>query len=209
MTPSQIYDKLHAYAGSNDTLICKLHSACSPADGRRFLCGSAGSRTSVIDFDTVKTKADKERSIESRKSVDAVARPMDDRCLCFVELKSWNLLLSERGTERGVRRHLKRYESDLPKKLSDSMDICHQILGGASTLNGCRIIYILATDISVVDDGLASLNSNLAALAGSASDLKKLCNRLSANVMEGISHVETRYWECREFDDKISELYNI
>ncbi len=48
--------------------------------------------------------------------------------------------------------------------------------------------------------------TDLAALAGISSDLRELCNSLSQGVMDGITAVETRYWECRNFDKELSVL---
>lgn len=67
-------------------------------------------------------------------------------------------------------------------------------------------MYILVTDISVENNGLEALNSDLSALAGTSSNLNQLCNRLSADIMKGIPLVETRYWECRRFDYEIARL---
>ena len=206
MTPSEIYDKIRQYTGGCETIICDLHSACSPAKGKTYMCTSQGSRTHVIDFDTVKTEADKELNIESRKSVDALTKSPSNNYLCLVELKSWDLVLSYNGTEKSIRKQAKKYESDLPQKLTDSISICKQICKDNSTFDNCRIIFILLSDISVEEDGLSDINSNLTALAGSSSNLNMLCNQLSADIMNGIPNVETRYWECREFDRKLEVL---
>lgn len=53
--------------------------------------------------------------IESRKSVDALTESPTGSYLCFVELKSWDLLLSNKGTEKSIRKQAQKYESDLPQ----------------------------------------------------------------------------------------------
>lgn len=206
MTPSEIYDKIKRYTEGCETIICNLHSACSPTKGKTYMCTSQGSKTLVIDFDTVKTEADKVLNIESRNSVDALTKSPSGNHLCFVELKSWNLVLSYNGTEKAIRKQAKKYESNLPLKLTDSISICKQICKNNSALENCRIIFILLSDISVKEDGLSDINSNLTALAGSSSNLNMLCNQLSADIMNGIPNVETRYWECREFDKELKLL---
>ena len=144
-----------------------------------------------MDFDEVKTLLDKAQGQESRKSVDALAVSPSKTYLCFIELKSWELQLSYNGSEKKIRRQAAKYSSDLPVKLSDSMQICREITDNPETFDGCTILYILVTDISVADDGILAFNSDLTALAGTSSNLKDLCNSLSQRVMDGITSVET------------------
>ncbi len=206
MTPSEIYSKVFKYAGYVSTIICDLHSACSPHKKKQYLCTLAGSKTPVIDFDEVKTNADRTRGLESRKSVDALAVTPSGNFLCFIELKSWELLISNKASEYRIRKQATKYSSDLPLKLSDSMCICKEITHDGDVFDDCKIIYILLTDISVEDDGIMAFNSDLTALAGISSDLRELCNTLSRGVMDCIDIVETRYWECRNLDRNLSML---
>ena len=209
MTPKQIYDSICNYLGNQNTIICNLHSACSPIDGKNYMCAKPKSKVRVIDFDAVKIKADVEVSIESRKSVDAVVNSPSNSFFCFIEIKSWNLFLTHSGNEANIRKQAKKYESDLPQKLADSIEICKQITKNNSILDNCHIIYILITDISVkstVESGISSIDSALTALAGTSSNLNILCNQLSSNIMNNIPKVETRYWECRNFDIELSYL---
>jgi hypothetical protein len=206
MTPIDIYNQVYTFSSLPTTIICDLHSACSPQKKKSYLCIHAGSKTPVIDFDNVKTRADIAQGVESRKSVDALTVSPSRAFLCFIELKSWDLLITYNGSEKNVRKQVAKYSSDLPTKLSDSMQICEEITNNPDTFDECKIIYILITDISVEDDGISALSSDLMALAGISSDLKELCNSLSKGVMDGITSVETRYWECRSFDRNISVL---
>lgn len=57
-----------------------------------------------------------------------------------------------------------------------------------------------------IGSGLSSIDSALTALAGTSSDLNKLCNRLSKDIMTNMPKIETRYWECRRFDAELSRL---
>lgn len=206
MTPLEIYNQVLAFLGCSTTIICDLHSACSKAKKKTYLCTHAGSNFPIIDFDKVKTLADIKRGITSRKSVDALTVSFSDSFICFIELKSWDLLIMYNGTEDSIRQQAKRYSSDLPLKLYDSIEICKEITGSRDTFDDCKILYILITDISVADDGIMAFSSDLAALAGTSSNLKELCNSLSQGIMDGITDVETRYWECRNFDKNISAL---
>lgn len=206
MTPLDIYNQVSSFSGLPTTIICDLHSGCSPKKKKSYLCIHAGSSTPVIDFDEVKTLADKALGLKSRKSVDALTVSPSRAFLCFIELKSWELLITYNGSEEKVRNQVAKYSSDLPIKLSDSMQICEEITNNPQTFNDCKIIYILVTDISVADDGIKAFNSDMLALAGTSSNLKELCNSLSQGVMDGITTVETRYWECRCFDKNISNL---
>lgn len=206
MTPLDIYNQVYALSGLPTRIICDIHSACSPQKKKSYLCIHAGSKTPVIDFDEVKIRADIARGLESRKSVDALIVSPSSAFLCFIELKSWELLITYKGSEKNVRKQVVKYSSDLPTKLSDSMEICEEITNNPDAFDSCKIIYILLTDISVVDDGISAFSSDLMALAGTSSNLKELCNSLSKGVMDGITAVETRYWECRSFDKSISNL---
>lgn len=209
MTPKQIYDSIYQYVGNKDTIICNLHSACSPLKKKSYLCTKVGSNTKIIDFDSVKDLADKEKGIESRKSADSIVYTPSNSYFCFVELKSWKLLLLHNGDEKVIHKQAAKYESDLPRKLTDSIEICKQITGDKGIFDNCKIIYILLTDIPNDTDpqsGLSSINSNLTALAGTSSNLNILCNKLTQNIMDNIPNVETRYWECCNFDMELSKL---
>lgn len=207
MTPKQVYNSIYHYMGNQTTIICNLHSACSPLKG--YMCFKPQSNIPVIDFDSVKTKADIEDGIKSRKSVDAVVYSPSNAFFCFVEMKSWDLFLKHNGNEANIREQAKKYESDLPEKLTKSIEICKQITGDNSTFDDCHIVYILITDIPVKldkDSAISSIDSKLMALAGTSSNLNVLCNQLSRDIMNNIPRVETRYWECRDFDRQLSAL---
>lgn len=204
MTPDQVYSKILTFIGCNTTCICDLHSACSPLQNKIYKC-SQKLKTNVINFDDVKTEADRLIGNKARKSVDAVVNSTSNSFFCFVEIKSWDLCIKYNGSETGIKDQAKKYESDLPKKLNDSIEICQQITNDNSIFDNCKIVYILVTDISV-ESGISSIYSDLTALAGTSSDLTVLCNQLSLNIMKNISDVETRYWECRDFDKKLSSL---
>lgn len=208
MTPFEIYDKVLAFATTPTTIICNLHSACSPQKGKIYLCIQAGSETPVIDFDEIKVQADAARGLGSmsRKSVDALAVTPSSNFLCFIELKSWELLIKHHGTEENIRAQANKYSSDLPIKLSDSIQICKEITHDSNVFSGCNMLYILVSDISVADDGIMAFNSDLTALAGTSSNLKELCNKLTQGIMNNITSVETRYWECRNFDRELFSL---
>ncbi len=205
MTPDAIYDKIRDYIGRDD-IICDLHSACTPLKRNTYMCVTAGSKVRVVDFDSVKVNADKEKwGSTKRKSVDAVVNSASNKYFCFVEMKSWYLHLKFNDTEEAVRDKAAEYESDLPEKFRNSIEICKQIID-EHVFDDCNLIYILLTDVSVTSDGLSNFMSNLAALSGVSSDLIKLCNKLSSNIMNGINTVGTRYWECRSFDGNIKLL---
>lgn len=206
MIPSDIYNQVRSFSGHPTTIICDLHSACSPKKKKSYSCPNANSKTPVIDFDEVKTRADIIRKLESRKSVDALTVSPSSTFLCFIELKSWELLITHNGSEATVRKQVAKYSSDLPTKLADSLQICKEITNNPETFDECKILYILVTDISVENDGILAFSSDLSALAGTSSNLKDFCNSLTQGVMDGITTVETRYWECRRFDKNMSVL---
>ena len=206
MKPDALFRRLTAYAAEPCTVVCNIHSVCTPSKNRTYLCGSPQSRVAVIDFDAVKARFDRMRAKGARKSVDAVALAPSGGCLCFVEMKSWELMLTNGATEGDIRRKAGKYESDLPRKLSDSLALCRQIAGSARAFDGCPVVYILLSDIAVEHDALTAFCSDLAALSGTASNLRRLCNELSEEIMEGIGEVETHYWECRQFDELMQSV---
>lgn len=209
MTPPDIFREVETFSVANGhplTTLCDLHSACRPQKGRAYMCGMRGLSTPVIDFDEVKTAADRQAMLPARKSVDALALPPSHTSLCFVELKSWELHLQHHGTPEEITGQARKYESALPLKLTDSLAICRQITGDPATFDGCRVIFALVTEINVHTDGLMAFKTNMDALAGASSNLHKLCNKLSQGALSRISGIETRYWECRDFDRKIATL---
>lgn len=205
MKPDQVYSAILEYIDSNTTCICDLHSACSSLLGKVYMCKKQTSQTMVINFDDVKTKADRDLQLKARKSVDAVVKSPSNKFFCFVEMKSWDLCIKYNGNEKKIQSQAKKYESDLPEKLKDSIEICKQITNDNSIFDNCNIVYILVTDISV-DSGISIIDSDLTALAGTSSNLNVLCNQLSSNIMNNIPDIQTRYWECRNFDGNLSSL---
>lgn len=201
MTPLEIYNSIKNYIGK-DNIICNLHSACKNS---KYLCEQIASNKNVLDFDAVSHKWCKDKCISDIKSVDAITNSFSNNYLCFIELKSWKLFLKHNQSESAIYNQADKYESDLPNKLQESIELCKEITNKNSTFNNCNIVFILLTDISV-EDGISSIDSALTALAGTASNLKTLCNKKSKDVLDKISNIETRYWECKEFDEKIAKL---
>lgn len=208
MTPKQIYDQIYHYIGNQNTIICNLHSACSPIIGKNYICGIPKTKTNIINFDSVKEKVDSGNN--PRKSVDAIVNSPSNSFFCFIEMKSWNLFLTYNGTEENIHEQAKKYKSDLPEKLAKSIEICKDVIGNESIFENCKILYILLTDIPIETDKnseISSIDYALTALAGTSSNLKvQLCNQLSRKIMENIQNIETRYWECSNFDAELSKL---
>lgn len=201
MTPLEIYNSINNYI-NKDNVICNLHSACK---NNNYLCGQILSNKNVLDFDAISHKWCKEKSIPAFKSVDAVTNSVSNNYFCFIELKSWKLFLKYNQNESDIYKQAKKYESDLPNKLQKSIELCKKITNEDSTFKDCSILFILLTDISA-EDGISSIDNNLTDLAGTASNLKKLCNQQSQDILNNISNIETRYWECKDFDTKLSKL---
>jgi hypothetical protein len=202
MTPLNIYDSIKNYIGK-ENIICDLNSACI---NHNYLCGQISSNKKVVNFDIVKCKWCKKNKIPAIKSVDAITTSYSNKHFCFIELKSWKKFLEYNDNESKINNKAKKYESDLPKKLTNSIEICKQINTNNHLFDNCKIIYILVTDISVNDDGISNIYLNRTALAGTSSDLKKLCNQLSKNILNNIPNIETHYWHCKDFDTKLSKL---
>lgn len=206
MRPSEIYLVIEHYSGRKPTTICRLHSACAPDKKRNFACGCEKSTYPVIDFDKVKDQHDRYSGKAVRKSVDALAVTPSESYLCFIELKSWQMLLDNYGTEAKVKQQAKGYETSLPKKLTDSIEICKEITGDPESMTDCDILYALVTDISIEEDGFKTFVSDMTELMETPFNLSQLCNNLSRKIMQNIPDIQTRYWECRNFDTSISNL---
>ncbi len=206
MTPSEIYGAVAAFSSCPPKIICDINSACNPGKGRAYACVMAGSAHAVIDFDEVKKLADVAKGCGARKSVDGLALPPSRKLLCFIELKSWKMVLRNQASEQDIVRKAGKYESDLPGKLTRSLEMCKEIMGDENALDGCSIAYALVSDIVIDDNPFEMLVSDLDGLAGTASDLRKLCNSLSAGIMGKIAGADAYYWDCRNFDKEIARL---
>jgi hypothetical protein len=207
MNPLEIYNSIYNYI-EEDSIICDLNSACK---NHNYLCGQISSNKKVVNFDIVKHKWCKKNKIPDIKSVDAITNSYSNNYFCFIELKSWEKVINPKNKksdvkESDIEKQAKKYESDLPKKLTNSIETCKQINTNNDLFDNCKIIFILVTDISVNDDGISNIYLNRTALAGTSSDLKKLCNQLSKNIMNNIPNIETHYWHCKDFDTKLSKL---
>lgn len=99
-----------------------------------------------------------------------------------------------------------KYASALPTQLASSIDLCRKITDDPALFADLAIDYILVTDIDTDIDAIEGFYSNLSALAGIGSKLIPLCNRLSRDIMSGITDADTHYWHCRDLDTKIQTL---
>lgn len=213
MTPNEVYNAVRrGYPDAEVTTLCNLHSACSPRCKKVYMCGSCQSNYPNLDFDKVKEDYVRREGLPSCSSVDALAPSPSDRSLCFTELKSWEMVYQYSATERKrinmINRKASEYKSDIPKKLTDSIEICKNAAGGS--LHGISLHLILVTDIDTTAGSEKALASNLNLLAGTAvkqtSDWRDLCNTLSNGILNGITDVTTHYWRCTDFDAKIAKL---
>ncbi len=208
MNPLEIYNSIYNYI-EEDSIICDLHSACKNG---KYLCGQISSNKKVLNFDAVSCNWCKAQKVSNKKSVDVITTSYSNNYFCFIELKTWELVLNNPKNKKSdvkesdIENQAKKYESDLPKKLTNSIETCKQINTNNDLFDNCKIIFILVTDISVNDDGISNIYLNRTALAGTSSDLKKLCNQLSKNIMNNIPNIETHYWHCKDFDTNLSKL---
>ncbi|MEZ3591737.1 MAG: hypothetical protein K1V84_11940 [Muribaculaceae bacterium] len=215
MSAEKIYTTVAAYLPDIATTnVCDLHSACSPVKHKTYMCeGKKGSRYPMIDFDRIKERYCKANSLKSIKSIDALALSPSKSRLCLIELKSWLMVLeppveSKRSpaTPTDVEAQTTKYSSALPTKLASSITLCREITDDPTLFTDLAIDYILVTDIDTDTDAIEGLLSNLSALAGTGSKLIPLCNRLSRDIMSGITNADTHYWHCRDLDTKIQSL---
>lgn len=215
MSANKIYTAIAAYLTDTATTdVCDMHSACSPDKHKTYMCaGKKGSRYPIIDFDKVKEAYCKTNSLKSTKSIDALALSPSGSRLCLIELKSWMMILEppvqsgrSSATPTDVKAQSAKYASALPSKLSSSIALCRAIANDPALFSHLAIDYILLTDIDTEADAIGGFASNLSALAGTGSKLIPLCNRLSRDIMAGITDADTHYWHCRDLDTKIQSL---
>ncbi|MDE7402187.1 MAG: hypothetical protein K2M87_02105 [Muribaculaceae bacterium] len=209
MTPLEVYNKL-LDAGATEDYICNLHSACSPAKEKPYLCGSLRSSVHVIDFDAFEWKIADAEGRSHEPSVDAVALPEDKECLLFVELKSWEMVLRYHGTEEQISNQAEKYKDAFPRKLLHSMQLCREICESPDALNDCRKGFVFMTDIPTASMGIEGFFSDMETLAATATPaenrLKDLCRDLGKEALAAVTGINTYYWECRDFDRQLSRF---
>ena len=111
-------------------------------------------------------------------------------------------LAAAKGVEKDVTYYMAEQNEDGLSTFNDVTDDLNKVF----TLLAAPLHEIICVRSTEIGSGLSSIDSALTALAGTSSDLNKLCNRLSKDIMANMPKIETRYWKCRRFDAELSRL---
>ena len=211
MTAKDIYNAVLNFSGGNLQCICLLHRPCQGG-----FCADQ-QKLSVIDFDAVKTKWNKQKGMASSASVDALV--CGKLHLCFVELKGWTEFLKHHGLDRSEEMTEKEKEKahkvidkqvgkyKLQKKLLDSVMICEDISGQKDILNSNPIAFLWVTDISLKEAPLQHFHQQLMMLAYTSTSWEKVCAEQMKKILdEQISCIHSVFVECKDFDRSVLNL---
>ena len=199
MTPIELYKKMSAqYPSHVVASICEVETTCR----KKGFCAQ-NQNYPVIDFDEVKN--DFCQGGKSLASVDAVCASGKGRYFCFVELKGWsnyvNYLDKQKKT---IAETAKGY--NLKGKLDDSQEICILISGNKDLFMGMPIVFLLVTDITAKDDGMAVFADAMFKLAETSSDTYSKCLTAARKTLDTEIRVEHDYVYCKDFDKYIAAL---
>lgn len=121
MTPQELYRAVNAYDASIGTSkVCELHKPCL----RTPKCGTK-QRSQLIDFDRVKETYCKNNKLPALSSVDGLAVTDKNKIFFFVEIKSWENVITHPVTGKQanpnvIEKTARVYAQELAKKLNES-----------------------------------------------------------------------------------------
>lgn len=198
-TPEELIDKLVCDWHFPFVSICQLHKPCE----KKPRCLQVNDKL-LINFDDVKTTFCSEKGKPSCSSVDGLGAKSGK--LLFVEIEGWIDFLNHNSTnvEKKIEKQVSGY--DFAKKLTDSFGICNELADDKDFLSNVKIAYIIVTDISIEENPLQSILSNLNSLGQTSSNLESLCNKYMLAKINKISNVDTYYKSCKDFDAFVVSL---
>ena len=206
MTPQELYRAVNAYDASIDASnVCELHKPYL----RTPKCGTK-QRSRLIDFDRVKETYCKNNKLPTLSSVDGLAVTDKNKIFFFVEIKSWENVITHPITGKQanlnvIEKTAHKYAQELAKKLNESQKICCDITKVADLFTSkVKTALIFVTDIEVKNNPVAALAETLTTIAASASTLKTYCNaQMNANLENLRKKIDVYYTTCRNFDENL------
>lgn len=95
---------------------------------------------------------------------------------------------------------------NLNGKLDDRQQICISIFDNKDLFKGMPIVFLLVTDITVKDDGMAVFADAMFKLAETSSDTYSKCLTAARKTLDTEIRVEHDYIYCKDFDKYIAAL---
>lgn len=192
----EIYELIKKYASLEDNVFCDLHKCANPGECER------KQHHRMLNFDKVKDTYCRNKKTTPCKSADGLSYN-DNGILFVIEAKSWELYnkYSKPETEQEVKKKVGKY--GLSGKLSDSLVICKEVLGGMGEIK-VPMVYIVVSDIR--NDGIETIASNLSLLAETSSNFSKIYVDEINSQLLSISDIDVGFVEnCQKIDNELVE----
>lgn len=193
---SQIYKLIKAYASLDDKVFCDLHK-CENSDNCEF-----PQHHFMLNFDKVKDTYCRNNKLTPCKSADGLSYN-DNGILFLIEIKGWNLYKEHDNpqSEQEIKDKVDKYR--LAVKLTDSLNICKNVLPKVETIT-VPIVYLVVSDIRR-NEGLESIENNLALLAETSSDLSNVYEEEIKSQLSLISDIDYGFVEnCQQIDQELN-----
>lgn len=190
----KIYEHIKNYASLKDNVFCDLHKCATPDECNR------KQNHCMLNFDEVKNTYCSKNGISSCKSVDGLSYN-NNGILFVIEIKGWELYnkYSKPKTEQEVKDKVGAY--GLSVKLSDSLTICKEVLGGLGETI-VPMVYLVVSDIR--NEGIESIASNLSLLAETSSNFSHTYGDEIKSQLSSISDIDVGFVEnCQEIDNEL------
>lgn len=190
----KIYEQIKEYASLEDNVFCDLHKCDIPDKCKR------KQKYSMLNFDKVKDAYCSNKGISPCKSADGLSYNCNG-ILFVIEIKGWELYnkYSKPKTEQEVKDKVGEY--GLSVKLSDSLTICKDVLGGKEEII-VPLVYLVVSDIR--NEGIECFASNLSLLAETSSNFSNIYRDEIKSQLSVISDIDVGFVEnCQEIDNEL------
>lgn len=201
MTPLELYKQIVTCNPLHEvSSVCLVETTCR----RNGFCPSRQG-FSVVDFDEVKNDFYHGRKIKMPASVDAVCVGGTGRYFCFIELKGWNNYITYRDKQKNDEQTTAD-GYNLAGKLSDSQQLCINIVGEKDTFLDMPVVFLLVTDIDVKSYGFEFFSDLMFKLSETSTDVYSKCVSAAKRVLDTEVRIEHDYIYCKDFDKHIATL---
>lgn len=191
---SKVYEYIKKYASLNDNTFCGLHKCVAPD-----ICRDKQHHL-MLNFDEVKNHFCRIRKISPHKSADGLSYNANG-ILFIIEIKGWEAYYIHSNPNSGEKIQQKVAEYKLPKKLSDSLMICKDVLNVMSPIT-LPIVYLVVSDIN--NEGIESIERNLLLLSETSTDFSKIYSASIKSVLNSIPDIDVGFVEnCRKIDEEL------
>lgn len=195
-TAEIIYQKLIDTGFATPSQLCSLHKPCLVIKG----CQTP-QYYPVLNFDQIKHCWKRQQHQPDTPSVDALTHKSGE--LYFVEIKGWKQFLNYQKVDNAsIQKQADSY--NLQGKLIESAVLCEEITGEANILTNIPSVFVLVTDINVMEQGLESIATSLNLLGSTSTQWETVCNDYLGKKLDSIKPIKTRYISCFDFDKLFS-----